>query len=304
MAITRAAVIQAAPLAFDTDATLDWLGVLVERAAAAGAQLAVLPAAFVGGYPKGYDFGARVGSRTPEGREWFRRYHAAAVEVPGPATARLGELARAHAMHLVVGAIERAGGTLYCTAVFLGPDGALLGLHRKTMPTAMERLIWGFGDGSTMPVIPTPLGRLGAVICWENYLPQLRLAMYASGVELWCAPTVDDRETWLPTMRHIAMEGRCFVLSANQFTRRSDYPADYPVAGAPDDVLIGGGSCIVDPFGRVLGGPARGGEEILVADLDLDEIPRGKFDLDVVGHYARPDIFRLIVDRWPKPAVE
>ena len=179
-------------------------------------------------------------------------------------------------------------------------DGTLVGKHRKLMPTAMERLIWGFGDGSTLPVINTPLGRIGAVICWENYMPQLRLAMYGRGIQLYCAPTVDDRETWLPTMRHIALEGRCFVLSASQFARRGDYPADYPIApDDPDTVLIGGGSCIVDPAGRVLAGPARDGEAILTADLDLDEVSRSTFDLDVVGHYARPDVFRLLVDDRP-----
>ena len=169
----------------------------------------------------------------------------------------------------------------------------------------MERLVWGFGDGSTLTVAPTPVGRIGAVICWENYMPLLRTAMYAQGVELYCAPTVDDRETWLPTMRHIALEGRCFVLSANQFARRRDYPVDYaPVQGDdPETILIGGGSCIVGPLGDVLAGPARDGEAILVADLDLDDITRGRFDLDVVGHYSRPDVFRLSVDGRPRPPV-
>ena len=304
MPITRAAVVQDAPVAFDRERTLDHVAGLAADAAATGAQLVVFPEAFVSGYPKGADFGARVGSRSPEGREWFRRYAAGAVEIPGPATDRLCAIAREHNVHLVIGVIERDGGTLYCTALFLGPDGALLDRHRKVMPTAMERLIWGFGDGSTLPVVRTPIGRLGAVICWENYMPQLRLAMYGRGVELYCAPTVDDRETWLPTMRHIAIEGRCFVLSANQYARRGDYPADYPVAAGGDDtVLIAGGSCIVDPMGRVLAGPARGGPAILVADLDLDEIPRAKFDLDVVGHYARPDIFSLTVDERPHAPV-
>jgi nitrilase len=204
----------------------------------------------------------------------------------------------------VIGVIERDGGTLYCTVLFIGPDGALLGRHRKTMPTAMERLIWGFGDGSTLPVIETPVGRVGAVICWENYMPQLRLAMYGQGIQLYCAPTVDDRETWLPTMRHIALEGRCFVLAACQHATRADYPDDYPIAiDDPAAVLIGGGSCIVDPLGRVLAGPARDGEAILTADLDLAEIDRAVFDLDVVGHYARPDLFRLEVDTRPRSAV-
>jgi nitrilase len=300
----RVSVVQAASAAFDLEATLDRVERLAREAAATGARLAVFPEAFVGGYPKGVDFEVRVGRRTPAGREWFRRYHESAVDVPGPAVDRLGAIARQNGLHLVIGVVERAGGTLYCTVLFIGPDGTLLGTHRKVMPTAMERIVWGFGDGSTLAVIPTPLGRIGAVICWENYMPQLRLAMYDQGVELYCAPTVDDRETWLPTMRHVALEGRCFVLSASQFARRSDYPADYPVeADGPDSVLLGGGSVIVDPLGRVLAGPARDGEAILTADLDLDEITRGAFDLDVVGNYARPDIFRLTVDRSPKLAV-
>jgi nitrilase len=310
MTIVRAAVVQAASVAFELEPTLERVARLVAGAADEGARLAVFPEAFVGGYPKGIDFGARVGRRSPEGREWFRRYHAGAIDVPGPAVDRLADLARAHDLHLVIGVIERDGGTLYCTALTLGPDGSLLGRHRKLMPTAMERLVWGFGDGSTLTVAATPIGRIGAVICWENYMPLLRTAMYAKGVELYCAPTVDDRETWMPTMRHIAFEGRCFVLSANQFARRRDYPPEYPavdVAGAsvddPDAVLIGGGSCLIDPFGVVLAGPTRDGEAILVADLDLDEIPRGKFDLDVVGHYARSDVFRLSVDERARPAV-
>lgn len=301
--IVRASVVQAAPVAFEREATLDRVESLTSRAAGDGAELVVFPEAFVGGYPKHSDFGARVGSRSFTGREWFRRHHEGAVDVPGPAVDRLGTIARTSHVHLVIGVIERDGGTLYCTVLFLDPEGRLLGKHRKTVPTAMERLIWGAGDGSTLPVFATPLGRIGAVICWENYMPQLRLAMYGQGIELYCAPTVDDRETWLPTMRHIALEGRCFVLSASQYARRSDYPDDYPVEAASNDVLIAGGSCIVDPFGEVLAGPARDGETILAADLDLDQIARGKFDLDVVGHYARSDVFRLVVDREPKAAV-
>jgi nitrilase len=295
--IVRATVVQAASVAFDRERTLDRVAELTADAAADRAQLVVFPEAFVSGYPKGADFGAVVGARSREGREWFRRYHDSSVDVPGPAVERLGEIARVNAVHLVVGVVERDRGTLYCTVLFLGPGGDLLGKHRKLMPTAMERVIWGFGDGSTLTVLPTPLGRIGAVICWENYMPQLRLAMYAQGIELYCAPTVDDRETWLPTMRHVALEGRCFVLSANQYALRSDHPVDYPVeANNPAAVLISGGSCIVDPLGQVLAGPARDGEALLTADLDLSKVARGTFDLDVVGHYARPDVFRLVVN--------
>jgi nitrilase len=228
------------------------------------------------------------------------------VDVPGPAVETLAGIAARSGVYLVIGVIERDGGTLYCTVLFFAPDGRYLGKHRKLMPTASERLIWGFGDGSTLPVFDTPLGRLGAVICWENYMPLLRTAMYAKGIQLYCAPTADGRETWLPTMRHIALEGRCFVLSCNQFCRRSDYPADYETSfgDEPDTVLSRGGSCIVGPLGDVLAGPDFSGECILTADLDLGDIARGKFDFDVVGHYARPDVFQLRVDeRSQSPVV-
>jgi nitrilase len=296
--LVRAAVVQAAPVMFDTPRTLLKLTDLIRRAAAEGAQLAVFPEAFVGGYPKGLDFGARLGMRSAEGREDFRRYHASAIDVPGPELAQICEAVREARMHLVVGVIERDRGTLYCTGLLLGPDGTLLGRHRKVMPTALERLVWGFGDGSTLTVADCAIGRTGCVICWENYLPLLRMAMYAQGIQLYCAPTVDDRDTWLPTMRTIALEGRCFVVSACQYLTRADCPAAYGALQGDDPatVLIRGGSCIVDPLGEVLVQPHFGCEGIWCADLDLKVIARGKYDLDVVGHYARPDIFTLSVD--------
>ena len=252
----------------------------------------------MGGYPKGMQFGTSLGVRTPEGREQFRRYFDNAIDVPGPATERIGQVALDNRLFLVVGVIERAGGTLYCTALFFGPTGQLLGKHRKLMPTALERVIWGCGDGSTLPVLDTPLGKLGAVICWENYMPLLRAAMYANGIQLYCAPTVDDRDSWIPSMQHIAYEGRCFVLSACQVLRRRDCPADYGgvLGDDPDQVLIRGGSCLVSPFGQLLAGPYYNEETILSAEIDPAEIVRGKFDLDVTGHYARADIFQLRVN--------
>jgi len=297
-------VVQAASVGFDRERTLAKLEDLAADAARMGARLAVFPEAFVGGYPRGVTFGTVFGDRSPEGRDVFRRYWESAMDVPGPDVDRLAEVARSTGLHLVVGVVEREGGTLYCTVLFLSPTAGCLGKHRKLMPTAAERLVWGFGDGSTLPVLDTPLGRLGAVICWENYMPLLRMAMYARGVELYCAPTADSRETWLPTVRHIAMEGRCFVLSACQFTRRRDYPGDVDnvLATAPDDVVMRGGSCIVGPLGQVLAGPDHDGETILCAELDPAEIPRAKFDLDVTGHYARPDVFQLVVHEEPRPA--
>ncbi|HEV2388464.1 MAG TPA: nitrilase-related carbon-nitrogen hydrolase [Candidatus Acidoferrales bacterium] len=300
------AVVQAGSLLFDTGRTLEKAQALCAEAAGAGARLVVFPEAFLGGYPKGVDFGARVGSRSDAGRDDFRRYWEGAIEVPGRETAILSETARRHQAHVVMGVVERGGGTLYCSALFFRPDGTLAGKHRKLMPTAMERLIWGFGDGSTMPAIAADFGVLGAAICWENYMPLFRAAMYAKGVSLWCAPTVDDRENWQATMRHVALEGRCFVLSACQYLERRHCPEDYhPVQGdAPGTVLIGGGSVIVSPLGKLLAGPLRGGEGVLHAELDLGEIPRGKFDFDAVGHYSRPDIFTLSVDERPRRPVE
>ena len=305
MATFRAAVVQAAPIVFDRVRTLEKLEDLVADVARAGVDLAVFPEAFVGGYPKGHDFGTRLGRRSDEGRAVFGRYVQSAVDIPSGHIDRMAKAARDGGVHLVVGVIERDGGTLYCTAVFFSPDGRLLGKHRKLMPTALERVVWGFGDGSTMPVLTTAVGRLGAVICWENYMPLLRTAMYAKGIELYCAPTVDDRDTWFATMRHIACEGRCFVFSACPYLEGRHCPSDIPDPGTPPDhVLIRGGSGIVGPLGEVLVGPVFGKEETLVAEIDLSAIARAKLDFDPVGHYARPDVFRLTVDERRKEPVD
>jgi nitrilase len=301
----KVAVVQAAPVAFDLAKTLEKVRALASDAAARGARLVLFPEAFVSAYPRGLDFGATIGERSSMGREEYRRYWESSIEVPGPASDTLGRIARENRIYLVIGVIERERGTLYCAVLFFAPDGSLLGKHRKVMPTGSERLVWGFGDGSTMPVFDTPLGRIGAVICWENYLPLMRAAMYGKGIEIYCAPTADGRDSWIATIQHIAIEGRCFVLSANQFARRRDYPADYCLPGIedPEHILSRGGSCIADPFGKFLAPPNFQGETILVADIDRGQIVRGKFDLDVVGHYARPDIFQLQVDERSKRPV-
>ena len=295
----RVAVVQAAAPAFDLNAGLDRVAHWADQAASQGARLVVFPEAFLTGYPKGADFGARVGFRRPEGRVWFQRYHDAALTLDSPQAARLGEIARDAAIGIVIGVIERDGHTLYCTVLYVSPDGRLLGKHRKLMPTGSERLIWGQGDGSTIAPVDMPMGRVGAAICWENYMPLFRTSLYAAGVQLYCAPTVDDRDSWIPTMQHIATEGRCFVLSACPFARRSDFPDDFPTSYGddPDTVMIRGGSCIVDPYGAVITPLEYGIAKVFTAEVDLAEIPRAKYDLDVVGHYARPDVFQLHVDR-------
>jgi nitrilase len=307
------AAVQVGSVLFDTPATLVKAERWIREAAAGGARLVVLPEAFLGGYPKGFDFGITVGSRSPEGRELFRRYREAAVELDGQEVARLAELAAELDVHLVAGVIERDGGTLYCTAVFIDPRAGLVAHHRKLMPTAAERYLWGQGDGSTMPAVRTDFGVLGAAICWENYMPLFRQTMYAKGVQLWCAPTVDDREQWQATMRHIALEGRCFVISANQyFTRhdtadagdRTESTESTGSTGPADSaVLINGGSTIISPLGEILAGPLRTGEGVLLAELDLADLDRSYFDLDSIFHYASPEIFTLSVDESPHQTV-
>ena len=295
------AVVQAGAVPFDTTACVEKAVKLTAQAAAKGARVIVFPEAFIPGYPKGLDYGLVVGARDPAGREEFRMYLDAAIEVPGPHTERLGEAAAAAGAYVVIGVIERELGTCYCTVLFFGPDGRLLGKHRKLMPTALERMIWGFGDGSTLTAVDSPYGRIGSVICWENYMPMLRMAMYAKNVALYCAPTADDRDTWIPTMQHVALEGRCFVLTSCQFIRRKDFPdtVRMSLGDGPESVIMRGGSAIVSPLGKVLAGPDYSGETILTAEIDLGDIGRGKFDFDVAGHYARPDVFSLTVNEQP-----
>lgn len=300
------AVAQIASLPNDPLATAEKAATALREAAAKGAKLVVFPEALLGGYPKGASFGAPIGMRTPEGRAAFARYHAAAIDLDGPEIALLAEATAETNTFAVIGAIERDGATLYCTALYFDGAKGLVGKHRKLMPTAAERLIWGFGDGSTLPTFQTELGIIGAVICWENYMPALRMHMYHQGVSLYCAPTADDRDTWLPTMQHIALEGRTFVLTACQYITRAAYGPDHESAlgDALDTVMMRGGSAIIGPLGKVLAGPDFSGETILYAEIDPSEVMRAKYDFDVTGHYARPDVFELTVDTRAKRAVK
>ena len=264
-------------------------------------DLVVMPEALLGGYPKGSDFGTRVGYRSDEGRAEFLAYWQQAIDLDGPEVKAVSELAKDCNTAMVTGVIERSGATLFCTALFLSNRGELLAKHRKLMPTASERLIWGQGDGSTLPVVETAAGRIGAAICWENYMPLLRTVMYAKGLEIWCAPTVDDRDIWQTSMSHIAYEGRNFLVSACQYqaapsgvqSRDETWPENKP--------LIRGGSVIISPMGEVLAGPLYDQEGLISTEIDLDDIIKARYDMDPVGHYSRPDIFKLSVDERERP---
>jgi nitrilase len=299
----RAAVAQVrAPL--DTAAAIKAVDQVAAKAVADGVQLIVFPEALLGGYPRGAAFGAVVGDRSAAGREEFLAYSEQAVIYPGPEIDQLAQIAADRGVHLVVGFIERAGTSLYCATVTLDDAGEVIGRRRKVMPTGSERLIWAQGDGSTLTVAESRLGSLATVICWENLMPALRLNFYAQGVDIWCAPTADARDVQLATMRHIAIEGRCFVLAANQFAQAKDLsPAFATTYDDPEQVVCRGASVIVNPYGEVLAGPLHDGEGLLVADLDLDDVTRGRYDFDAAGHYSRSDLFTLLVDRQERPVV-
>lgn len=309
--IVRVAVVQAAPVIMDRDATVDKTIRLTHEAGEKGAKIVIFPEAFIPAYPRGLSFGSKIGSRTKEGRQDWFRYWDNSIEVPSQSTELLGEAARKAGVYLVIGVIERdqetSGGTLYCTVLFFSPEGKLLGKHRKLKPTAAERVVWGEGDGSTLPVFETPYGKIGALICWENYMPLARAAMYAKGIQLYIAPTADARESWQATIRHIAMEGRCFVLSCNQYVTKDMYPVDlacYDELGSSPDIMSSGGSAIVGTLGEYVVEPIYGKEDILITDLDLRDIAYSQLDFDPVGHYSRPDVFTLIVDEEKKENVK
>src|SRR5690625_4859183 len=299
----KVAVVQAGSEVMDKEKGVRKTVRLIEKAGKKGAKIVVFPEASIPAYPRGMSFGAVVGSRSDEGRKDFLAYWKNAIHVPGAETEIIKKAAKEAGAYVVIGVIEKdsesSQGTLYCTALFFSPDGGLLGKHRKLKPTGSERLIWGEGDGSTLPVFDTPYGKIGALICWENYMPLARAAMYEKGVQIYIAPTADHRDTWFSTMRHIAVVGRCFVLFCNQYSTKSMYPEEITsreeLAELPDE-LTRGGSCIVDPLGNFIVEPVMGKEEILYAEIDLDKIAEAQFDFDVVGHYARPDVFQLQVN--------
>lgn len=276
----------------------------IKQAAKEGVKLLVFPETFIPGYPSGLGFGTVVGSRTEFGRDQYKRYWQNSVMVPSEHTDRLGEMAKEADLFLVMGVTERdeTNKTMYCTLLYFSPSGDLLGKHRKIKPTAGERIVWGEGDGKTLVSYDTPLGKLGGLICWENYMPLARMAMYQKGVEIYVAPTADSRDSWQSTLEHIACEGRCFVIGCNQYFTKDDYPEDLrkTIPEDRDHTLSRGGSVIIDPLGKVLAGPLYDEEGLLTTEIDLEDVIRAKMDFDVSGHYTRNDIFRFMVEDQPE----
>jgi nitrilase len=301
------AAVQDSPVLLDRAATLDLVDELVDRAASQGAQLVALAEAFVPGPPVWID-AVPVG----EDGEWHARLLRESVSVPGEACDRLAAAARRNRVVLVVGVNEREphAGTIYNTVLTFGPDGTLLGRHRKLMPTHAERLVWGMGDGSDLRVLQTPVGRLGTLICWENYMPLARFHLYAQGPEIWVAPTLCTADFWVASMRHIAREAGCVAIGVAPVMHPDWLPPELPnhevlrqAAAGFDGWLLDGYSVIVDATGTVLAGPLVHERGILIADVDLDALLARKRLFDAAGHYNRPDVFRLTVDELPKPAV-
>ena len=299
-AICKIAVVQASPVLFDKAACLEKALRLAGEAADRGSQLVVFPELFIPGYPYGMTFGFVVGARHEEGRLDWKRYYDSSMLVPGPETRLLGDLARERGIYLSIGVSERDAvtGTLYNTNLIFTPQGELASIHRKLKPTGSERVVWGDANKGYFPVVETPWGPMGSLICWESYMPLARVALYEKGVTLYISPNTNDNPEWQATVQHIALEGKCYFINCDMFFTRGDYPEGLHCPaelGRLPEIVCRGGSCIVDPYGHYVVGPVWDREEILYADLEMDKAAMSRMELDVCGHYARPDLLRLMV---------
>ena len=299
----KVCLVQDSPVFFNKEKTLQKVETIVKENAQKGCELIVFPESFIPGYPRGFDFGANIGRRTDEGRQLYLEYHKNSISAKGKDLKKLEKLSKNQNVYLVLGVTEKQedNGSLYCSMLYISPSDGLLGVHRKIKPTGTERVIWAENSGESLVTFNTKIGKLGGLICWENYMPLARMAMYKKGVEIYIAPTADSREEWISTMKHIALEGRCFVLGCNQYYTKSMYPEKYQYLVKEEiENLCPGGSIIVSPLGKVIAGPLIGVSGTLIADLDLDEIALSKLDFDVNGHYNRPDIFKFEVVNQPE----
>ncbi|MGI9549644.1 MAG: carbon-nitrogen hydrolase family protein [Aurantibacter sp.] len=299
----KVGLVQESPVFFDKGRTLEKIAGLTNQYSKEGCQLLVFPESFVPGYPRGFSFGAKVGSRTDAGRKLYQKYRDNSIDLKSDDLKFLEELSNSAATYMVIGVTEKVdvNGSLFCSMLYISPKEGLLGVHRKIKPTGSERIVWGEAAGDSLTTFQTGVGKLGGLICWENYMPFARMAMFQKGVEIYIAPTADSRETWLSTMRHIALEGRCFVLGCNQYFTKSMYPEKYrSLLEDEAEEICPGGSVIISPMGKVMAGPLLNESGILVAELDLDEIAQSKLDFDVIGHYARNDIFEFKVKDQPE----
>ncbi len=291
----RVAAIQATPTYLDRDATVHAAAAQVRATGADGCDLVVFPESFVPGYP---DW---VWRQKPwNDTEWYRRFADQAVELDGPALDPIRDAARETATWVALGITERtSSGTLYNAVVYIDDQGAITGLHRKLVPTGAERLVWANGQGPLLTVVDICGCRIGSLICWENYMPLARAALFHKGIDVLLAPTWDNSDEWLSTLRHIAKEGQVFVVGVTAYLRGCDVPRDLPGAddlyGGADDLMSRGNSTIVAPGGEILEGPLIGEAGIVTTTLDLDRIAAGRRSFDPVGHYARPDILQLII---------
>ena len=299
----KVCLIQDSPVFFDKEKTIEKVEHLSRKYAKEGCELIVFPESFIPGYPRGFSFGAKIGSRTNEGRNLYSEYHKNSLDLESRDLKRLEELAKTENIYLVIGVTEKqnTSGSLYCSMLYISPTDGLLGVHRKIKPTGTERVIWSEDDGKSLVTFQTKIGKLGGLICWENYMPLARISMYKKGVEIYIAPTADSREEWTSTMQHIALEGRCFVLGCNQFFTKSMYPDKYQhlVQDEPEN-MCRGGSVIFSPLGKKIAGPLFDKAGALVAEIDLEEINLSKLDFDVIGHYSRDDIFQFNVLNQPE----
>ncbi|PWT72114.1 MAG: nitrilase [Bacteroidetes bacterium] len=299
----KVCLVQDNPIFFDKEKTIEKVEMLVKKYAEEGCQLIIFPESFIPGYPRGFSFGATVGRRTEEGRKLYAEYYNNSIDIESEDVKRLEELSKSQNIYLLIGITEkqRQQGSLYCSLLYISPISGLLGVHRKIKPTGTERVIWAEASANSLVSFDTQIGKLGGLICWENYMPLARLSMYQQGIEIYVAPTADSRETWTSTMIHIALEGRCFVLGCNQFFTKSMYPDEYKsLVDDEPELMCRGGSIIVSPFGKIISGPLIDKAGALISELNLDEILLSKLDFDVVGHYSRNDIFDFKVRDQPE----